>query len=81
MMCCLLNFTANCLAQICSHNNDSASVGNCLFLWAKSFRRIYLSGDAVLKLPSFFPITNPSIPLPLGEGRGGGYLFSSLCIP
>ena len=47
-MCCLLNFAFNRRARIFLHSSDSASVGNCLFLSAYSFRSTYLSGDAVL---------------------------------
>ena len=71
MMCCLLNFTVNCLARIYCHNNVSASVGNFLFLRANSFKRRYLSGDAVLKLPSFFPIAISPNSLPSGRDRVG----------
>ena len=64
MMCCLLNLTDSRFALMYSHNTLSASVGNCLFFWAKSFRSRYLSGEAVLYFPSFLPIT---IPLPSGR--------------
>ena len=70
-MCCLLNFTANRFARICSHSSNSASVANCLFLWANSFRRTYLSGDAVLYNPSFFAIVKCCASPPLGEGWEG----------